>query len=110
MDDEVSVRQFCGVVTIIGCCVLALGGCESAYTVAQQKLASGDYQGAETALGQRTDKKAKQLRTEIEEQHARAEIAAHLKSAGSELESGQYVKARGDYASASNYDDFVNAG
>lgn len=96
---NVSICQFSVAMTVLVC--VAVASCTSAYTVAQQKLASGDYQGAEQALGSRTDEKAERIRAQIREQGGQSEVVADLRSATKALESGQYATARDNYNSAS---------
>ncbi len=83
----------------------ALGGCTSAYTVSEQKLASGDCQGAEETLGSRSSQKAEQIRVQILKCQRQSELTAELKSATRALESGQYVTAHGDYLSTLSADE-----
>ena len=97
----------------------ALAGCTSAYTRAidasEQKLASGDYQGAEEALGSRIGEQADQagharisaIRAQIQKLKGESQAAADLKSAEEALQSKQYLAAREGYERVSE-DQYSN--
>jgi hypothetical protein len=79
----------------------ALVGCTSAYTVSEQKLASGDYQGAKDALGSRTGQKAEQIRAQIRERQGQSEVGSDLIFATNAFESKDYLTAHDSYQRAS---------